>query len=238
MADEDPCLGAVGPKLITSEGRLFAAGSLIFSDGSGWDFGHGDDLRRPEYQLPCEVDFCSTVCLLIRRDLFEQVGGYDPQFSPTFYEDADLGFSLLRLGYTMVYAPEAMAIYHSGLESGSDFAGVFRQAGSDNKKKFVKKWEHELTLQEASPAFTLRRPITADRKRRFESAGTGLPQSSHPANAGETASVPAQAVPAEKNQPLKKTSLGSGLSLGKGFFSPEKGYYWMGKPSGRIPCRT
>jgi GT2 family glycosyltransferase len=51
-------------------------------------------------------------CLLLRRDLFERVGGFDERFHPAYYEDAALGLAIWRAGGRVRMVPEATVIHH------------------------------------------------------------------------------------------------------------------------------
>jgi GT2 family glycosyltransferase len=71
---------------------------------------------------------CSCVtaaCLMMRREVFEEVGGFDEKF-PLDFGDVDYCLRLRRAGYRIVYTPYAQ-LYH--LESGS--LGRHEQSRSD-----------------------------------------------------------------------------------------------------------
>jgi len=52
----------------------------------------------------------ATACLF-RRDVLEQLGGFDETFG-SYLEDVDLGLRCLREGFTGVYVPDALAWHH------------------------------------------------------------------------------------------------------------------------------
>jgi GT2 family glycosyltransferase len=45
-----------------------------------------------------EVDYVSGAALLVRRSLFDEVGGLDERYSPGFWEDVDLCFAVRERG--------------------------------------------------------------------------------------------------------------------------------------------
>ena len=49
--------------------------------------------------------------MLIHRDTFLEVGGFDPEYF-AYFEDVDLGWRLWVLGYRVVYAPDAVVRHH------------------------------------------------------------------------------------------------------------------------------
>jgi GT2 family glycosyltransferase len=109
-------IGAVGGKVIRTHGRLQEAGSIIWQDGAVTGYMRDASPLAPEANFVRDVDFCSGVFLLCRTALIEQLGGFDPDFSPAYYEDVDLCLRISAAGYRIVYDP-AIVIHH--LEYGS-----------------------------------------------------------------------------------------------------------------------
>lgn len=137
-------VGAVGGKLIYPDGRLQEAGNIIWQDGSGWNYGHEDDPELPQYCYRKEVDYCSAACMAIQRQLWEEIGGFDQQFAPAYYEDTDLCFSVRARGYKVIYQPEARVIHHEGATAGTDINQGFKKFQQINSGKFKQKWQSVL----------------------------------------------------------------------------------------------
>jgi GT2 family glycosyltransferase len=55
--------------------------------------------------------FLSGANALVRRDILQQLGGFDTIFNPYYFEDADLGLRAWRLGYQLYYAPKAVCLH-------------------------------------------------------------------------------------------------------------------------------
>ena len=69
------------------------------------------------YDSSCYVDACGAFAFLIRTDLFESLGGFDPKFSPYGFEDVDLCLRARKRGIRTCYAHSAILV-HKGTRVG------------------------------------------------------------------------------------------------------------------------
>jgi GT2 family glycosyltransferase len=137
-------IGLVGPKLIYHDGRLQEAGGIIWKDASGWNYGWGDDPEKPEYNYVKDVDYISGACLLVRKSLWNEIGGFDSRFAPAYYEDTDLAFEIRKSGFRTVYQPESEVIHLEGISNGKDIGSGMKRYQLENESKFLEKWKVEL----------------------------------------------------------------------------------------------
>ena len=117
--EADPSLGGVQSRILQMEGeatevegaRLYSAGQALTKDGRAIELGAGEE-QSPRYLAPAEIfGVCGAACLL-RRELFDDLGGYDESYF-AFYEDVDLNVRARIAGWRFDYVPEAV-IWHLG----------------------------------------------------------------------------------------------------------------------------
>lgn len=142
-AYKSPKIGLVGSKLVYPDGRLQEAGSEMFQDGSARAYGKYEDQVDPRFNQLREVDYCSAACLFAKREALNQIGGFDPRYSPAYYEDCDLAFSARAAGFKVLYEPKSVVVH---LEYSTSGGSAFERMET-NRKKFVEKWGPALARQ-------------------------------------------------------------------------------------------
>ena len=132
----DAKAGAVGGKIIRTNGALQEAGCIIWRDGGTEGYFRDGDPNAPEVNFVREVDFCSGVFLAVRTDLLKSHGGFDPAFKPAYFEETDLCIALRNDGYNIIYDPAIMIIHQEYSSSDSTIANHMM---AQNHPKFRKK---------------------------------------------------------------------------------------------------
>jgi len=145
-----PNVGAVGGKLLSPDGSLQEAGGIIFADGSACHFGRGDaNAMKPLFDYVRQVDYVSGALLATPRNLFADLGGFDPEFAPGYYEDTDYCFRLREQGYCVYYQPEAAIVHLEGATAGTDHATGMKRYQEINRKRF--RVRHAAALRKQRP---------------------------------------------------------------------------------------
>lgn len=104
-----PEVGAVGAKLITGDSKVASGGIVLGLNGPLGYVGCGLSLEAAGYLQRLQIDQNQTAlngsCLLLRRSLFGELGGFDetPEMAP--WADVDLCLRLHSAGYFNVWTP-------------------------------------------------------------------------------------------------------------------------------------
>jgi GT2 family glycosyltransferase len=102
------------------------AGPQLANVDTGWNV-FGDKL----------ISYLIGWCLAVPKTIFDDLGGFDEQFSPAYYEDIDLCYNALQSGYDLqqVWLP----LQHLGEQSGKQFDDREKITRA-NRIKFAEKW--------------------------------------------------------------------------------------------------
>lgn len=151
-------VGPVGARLVYPDRSIQHAGVMM---GLGGPCGHlwkgvspEDAVRNPHICRPGQRVAVTGACMLVRRDLFERVGGYDEAFAVAF-NDIDFCLKLRQLGYKTIYRGDAVLIHHESQSRGADDLSVSRRRRlAAEAAIFLSRWE-AFTRDDpfASPAF-------------------------------------------------------------------------------------
>jgi len=142
-----PDVGAVGARLWYPDGTLQHGGVII---GAGGVAGHAH-LRLPKGSpgyfgravLQQELSAVTGACLMVRRGVFQEVGGLDEQIAVAF-NDIDFCLRLRAAGYRNIWTPFAELIHHESASRGPE----------DNPEK-IARFQREIRFMEARWGDTL-----------------------------------------------------------------------------------
>ncbi len=110
-----PEVGAVGARLLRRDETIQHAGVVLGVRGMVKHAFYGFPAEDPgvcrQLQVTRNYSAVTAACLLTRREVFQEVGGFDEEHLPVIFNDVDLCLKMRQAGYQIVYTPFAK-LYH------------------------------------------------------------------------------------------------------------------------------
>jgi GT2 family glycosyltransferase len=139
--------GAIGAKLLYLDRTIQHAGVTV---GMGNAAGHAHR-GLPERAaghfahalVAHRVIAVTAACLVVRRDRFEAVGGFDEVALRVAYNDVDLCLKLHHAGFENYYVPSAILIHHESKSRGLDMAPEHVERYRTELATLQARWETE-----------------------------------------------------------------------------------------------
>ena len=141
---DDPAVAIAAPVLLHPEGHIDEAGQAVFSDGGSLAIGGphwpGGRDSYPSVMFDRDVDYASAVCWVMRRSVFDELGGFATDYWPAYFEDNDFGQRARRAGYvTRLVTARPLIHRHDG-------ASAERVAIAERSRAvYAQIWADELT---------------------------------------------------------------------------------------------
>jgi GT2 family glycosyltransferase len=124
-AAEHPAAAAIGAKLLYPTGAVQHAGVVIGQDGYPHNLYAGLPADHPAVNRSRRLQAVTGACMLVRRDAFEQIGGFDTGFLNSL-EDVDLCLRIAEAGGEVHYCHEAVVTHLESASRGRE--GRFRRS--------------------------------------------------------------------------------------------------------------
>lgn len=139
-------IGAVGPLVLEADGAAYPSARRIPSlrtgighallaniwPGNPWSRRYHED---GEHGAQRDAGWLSGACLLVRRELFDRLGGFDEGYF-MYFEDVDLGWRIGRAGYRNVFTPSAV-VTHTGAHSTQSESSRMRRVHHASAYRFL-----------------------------------------------------------------------------------------------------
>lgn len=156
-------VGAVGAKLYYSDDTVQHAGVIL---GLGGTAGHAHKhfgRSHPGYMARASIaqnlSACTAACLMMRRDVFDEVGGLDESFEVAF-NDVDLCMKIRKKGYLVVFTPYAELYHYESKSRGNDSTPEKLERFRGEINRFKEKWKKQ--LDDGDPYYNPNLTLTRD----------------------------------------------------------------------------
>jgi O-antigen biosynthesis protein len=158
-----PDIGVVGAKLLYADNFVQHAGVVM---GIGGFASHAHRLfpaAHPGYADRAVVtqNFSAVTgaCMVMRRAVFDEVGGFDEKNLPVAFNDVDLCFKIRETGYRVLWTPYALLHHYESYSRGDDQMSPEKRARLNREKNFmIARWKtHNLNDPYYNPNLTLDR---------------------------------------------------------------------------------
>ncbi|MCX7966364.1 MAG: glycosyltransferase, partial [Syntrophorhabdaceae bacterium] len=150
----DPSIGITGPLSNYINGRQRIDNCPVsFDNLQRIDFGrlvaYSTELSRKNKDRFMYTEVIMGLCLAIRKELFDTIGGFDERFYPGNFEDSDLSMRIHKMGLKPLICMDAF-VYHFGNKTFMHQEGGYSLAYEKNLKAFMEKWHIPHHIDEES----------------------------------------------------------------------------------------
>lgn len=139
-----PEIGAVGCRLLYPDGSVQHAGVVT---GVGGGAAHAHRFQRTDEagyflrdRLPQRVSAVTAACLVVAKDKFLAVGGFNEEDFAVAFNDVDLCLKLNSRGWQSFYEPRATLVHHESKSRGSDRAKENRARFAAELSALKRRW--------------------------------------------------------------------------------------------------
>jgi len=139
----DPQVAMVGARLLYPSGAVQHGGVIMGMTGL-CDHAHRNLPRaEPGYLHRAvtaqELSVVTAACMLVRRSVYEKVGGLDPAY-PSAFNDVDFSLRVREAGHSVVYAAQAELFHHESQTYGDHYAGDRQGFHEEEVARMRRRW--------------------------------------------------------------------------------------------------
>lgn len=146
-----PKIAIVGAALLYPNNTIQHAGVAVGPEVIGVHTHRGQSYKDYGYigriRLNHEVTAVTGAALLIKKEIFTELGMFDEEQLPIAYNDVDLCLKAKKAGWKILYCAEAVAFHHESLSRGSDDKPEHEERFFHETETMKKRWENEKFFQ-------------------------------------------------------------------------------------------
>jgi O-antigen biosynthesis protein len=144
-----PEIGAVGARLLYPHG-LLQHGGVILGVGGVAGHSHKGRMRHDvgyfnRIILPQNLSAVTAACMVVRREVFKEVEGFDEDTLAVAFNDVDLCLRIRGKGYRNVYNPHAECFHHESVSRGYETTPEKFARFESELATMQRRWAHVLS---------------------------------------------------------------------------------------------
>jgi GT2 family glycosyltransferase len=137
-------VGAVGAKLLWPNRMVQHGGVVVGINGLAAHTGNNLEEHDAGYlatnQLTRRQSAVTAACLLVRRSVFDEVGGLDEKAFPVAFNDVDFCLRIQATGRTVIWTAFAKLIHAESASRGKDVSAEKRARAQREQEGFIERW--------------------------------------------------------------------------------------------------
>lgn len=139
--EKAPSATIAGPKQMDAERpeRLLEVGLTATRSGHRFSRVGTDEVDQGQLDAVSDSLGVNTAGMLVRRDIFERIGGFDPAL-PGIGDDIDLGRRMWLAGHRVIVVPDAVVEHHSDDVESVTGPRVTARAAAYTRLKYARAW--------------------------------------------------------------------------------------------------
>lgn len=139
-----PGVGAVGAKLLWPNRMVQHGGVVVGINGLAAHAGNNLEENDAGYlatnQITRRQSAVTAACLLMRKSVFEELGGLDEQAFPVAFNDVDLCLRIQQSGRNLIWTAFAKLIHAESASRGKDVSAEKRARALREQQGFIERW--------------------------------------------------------------------------------------------------
>jgi GT2 family glycosyltransferase len=98
------------------------------------------NLSREKAGISFDIRMLAFFCVMIRKDLYEALGGLDERFGVGMFEDDDIAIRVHAAGFRVICVEDVLIHHFQGMSFGKMETTQYTQLFEENRRKYEEKW--------------------------------------------------------------------------------------------------
>lgn len=137
-------VSAAGVTFLFPDLKVQESGGIVSDCGQQIQLRKGSDLKDHMAAVlgtsPIDTQYISSACFCVRKEVLQDIGGYDLLYEPLYFEDTDLCKRITSLGKRIELIPDEYVIHFENASTKEFLGDGFMAQIAGNRQKFRQRW--------------------------------------------------------------------------------------------------